>query len=299
MTSRGGSGNKYLDSFLHYLDVEKGLSRNTLLSYGGDLRNYFEYLKKTRRDVLKVDYDYLLHYVMDRKMKGKLGARSIFRLIESLRQFYKYLIIDNYIKADPTVNLALPKMPQKLPNMLSAGEVSKLINSISESKERDLRYKTMIMLMYAAGLRVSELVNLEFGNIDLNNKFVRVMGKGKKERLIPIGEKTVYLLKKYIEIRMSKFVMGDKIFISKLNKRISRVGFWKQLKMYARKAGIHKKISPHVLRHSFASHMLRGGADLRVLQELLGHSSISTTQIYTHIDREQLKELHKKYHPRS
>jgi integrase/recombinase XerD len=294
-----GSGNKYLDEFLHYLDIEKGLSRNTLLSYSGDLKNYFAYAHSLRADILKTDYDELVRYVMQRKLRDKLAAKSIFRLIESLRQFYKYLMIEGHIKADPTVNLALPKIPQRLPSMLTADEVSRLINSIPESNERDLRYKAMIQLMYAAGLRVSELVELSLNNIDLDSQYVRIKGKGSKERILPIGEKTVFLLRKYIDVRMAKYVLGDKIFISKLNRRLSRVGFWKQLKGYVRKAGINKSISPHTLRHSFASHMLKGGADLRVLQELLGHSSISTTQIYTHIDKEHLKELHKKFHPRS
>jgi integrase/recombinase XerD len=291
--------NKYLESFLHYLDVEKGLSRNTLLSYRSDLKQYLIYSDRMHKNVLKVTYDELLHYIMQRKIKGKLTARSIFRLIESLRQFYKYLMIDEYIKVDPTVNLALPKISQKLPSMLTTGEVSRLINSIPEDNEKDIRYKAMIQLMYAAGLRVSELVNIDTNSVDLEARYVRVMGKGNKERIVPIGEKTVYLIKKYIDMRMSKYVLSDKLFISKFRRRISRIGFWKQLKKYGRKAKINKFISPHILRHSFASHMLKGGADLRVLQELLGHSSISTTQIYTHVDKEHLKETHKKFHPRS
>lgn len=293
------TNNKYLDQFLHYLDIEKGLSRNTLLAYSGDLKHYFVYMEAVKRDILKVDYDELLHYVMHRKLKDSLGARSIFRLIESLRQFYKYLMIDEYIKEDPTVNLALPKLSQKLPTMLSPDEVNRLISSIPEDNEKDLRYKAMIQLMYAAGLRVSELVNLDMNSVDLDARYVRVMGKGKKERIVPIGERTVYFLKKHIEMRMAKYVLGNNLFISKFRKRISRVGFWKELKNYARKAGINKFISPHVLRHSFASHMLKGGADLRVLQELLGHSSIATTQIYTHVDKEHLREVHKKFHPRA
>lgn len=291
--------NKLLDTFLAYLDMEKGLSRNTLLAYSGDIRNYLGYMEKNRLDILDTGHDALVGYIMSRKLEGKLSAKSIFRLIESLRQFYRYLMAEERIKSDPTANLSLPKLPQKLPRMLTPEEISRLIKIIPENNERGLRYKAMIQLMYAAGLRVSELVNLPVENVDVDARYVRVMGKGSKERVVPIGEKTAFLLKKYMDLRAEKKITGNDLFLSKLRRKMTRVGFWKQLKMYAREAGITKMVSPHVLRHSFATHMLKGGADLRVLQELLGHSSIATTQIYTHVDREHLKELHKKFHPRS
>ena len=289
---------KYLDGFLNYLLVEKGLARNTLLAYGSDLRNYIGYLSAGQKDFLKVSYDDLVHYVMQRKLKDQLDSRSIFRLIESLRQFYKYLIIDGFLKEDPTLNLSLPKLSHKLPRLLSADEVNRLISSIPEDIEENVRYKAMIQLMYAAGLRVSELVNLDLNGVDFDGRYVKVKGKGNKERLVPIGERTLFLLKKYLQMRMAKYPLGNTFFISRLHKPISRVNFFIQLRRYAKLAGIVKPIHPHLLRHSFASHMLEGGADLRVLQELLGHSSIATTQIYTHIDKKHLKELHRKFHPR-
>jgi integrase/recombinase XerD len=294
------SENKYIIEFLYYLEVEKGLSRNTILSYHYDLKLFQEYLDQKHIDILKVTYNDIIEYIMFRKLesKNKLKPRSIFRLIESLRQFYKFLVIEDKIKINPAANIILPKLPQRLPDTLTVDEMAQLITSIPEDKEFTLRYKTMIQLLYATGLRVSELINLKLSDINMDGNFIRVIGKGMKERIIPFGPRTKYLLEKYLNIRLKKYPGIKEVFVSKFRKKLSRIEFWEQLKKFIKLANINKSVSPHTIRHSFASHLLKGGADLRVLQELLGHSSITTTQIYTHIDQEHLKNVHKKYHPR-
>ncbi len=289
-----------IENFLKYLTLEKGLSKNTVLSYGSDLKLFLKYLEKHKIKVTEANHDQIVAYIMQRKFdkNSPLKERSIFRLIESLRQFYKFLVIEEKIKIDPTINIRLPKIAVRLPHILSIDEVSCLLDSIPENNERSLRYKAMFELLYATGLRVSELVNLNIEDIDLDVGYLRVCGKAGKERIVPIGKKAIYLIRKYLEFRMKKYPTAHALFVSKLNKKLSRIEFWKQLKKYARNAGITKPISPHTIRHAFATHLLAGGADLRALQEMLGHSNISTTQIYTHVDREHLKEIHKKYHPR-
>jgi len=292
---------KLIEDFLKYLSIEKNLSKNTVLSYGSDLKLFSKYLEKHKIKITEVTHDQIIDYIMQRKFDKEcpLKERSIFRLIESLRQFYKFLVMEEEIKIDPTINIRLPKIPVRLPHILSVDEIAKLLNSIPENNERGLRYKAMFELLYATGLRVSELVNLKLEDIDLDVGYLRVVGKGEKERIVPIGKRAIYLVKKYLEFRLKKYPTARALFVSKLNRKLSRIEFWEQLKKYARNAGILKPISPHTIRHAFATHLLAGGADLRTLQEMLGHSSISTTQIYTHVDREHLKEIHKKYHPRA
>ncbi|OIO76485.1 MAG: site-specific tyrosine recombinase XerD [Elusimicrobia bacterium CG1_02_37_114] len=289
---------EYLTAFMEFIMVEKGLAKNTMLSYRSDLDKYLKYLAKTKCSVLNADYDLLIEFIMKAKTEENLKPTSIFRLIESLRQLHKFLVSEEYTKNDPTEGINLPKIPFRLPNLLTVHEMGHLLNSIPEKNERDIRYKAMIELLYASGLRVSELVNLNLDNIDLKVGYVRVLGKGNKERIVPVGKRAKYALEKYLELRLKKYPTQKEVFLSKFAKKLSRVEFWKQIKKYVRRAGITKSVSPHTIRHSFASHLLSGGADLRVLQEMLGHSSIATTQIYTHIDKEHLRELHKKYHPR-
>lgn len=242
----------------------------------------------------------LTEFLWQQKL-SKHQPRSVARMMESLRQFYRFLVAEGLTSNDPTANLLPPKIPHKLPNMLTKDEVNRLLHAASGSKERELRNRTMIEFLYATGLRVSELVGLNVDQVDIKLGFVRVIGKGNKERLVPINKTSLHYLSRYMEVReKNKFKNpGEKgLFLSKLGKKMSRIEFWRQLKNYAKKAGITKTMTPHVLRHSFASHMLAGGADLRFVQEMLGHASITTTQIYTHVDKERLKELHKKYHPR-
>lgn len=290
----------YLKQFLSYITAEKGLANNTLLAYQSDLKIYDKYLEKIGKKLFDVKHLDLTEFLWQQKL-SKHQPRSVARMMESLRQFYRFLVAEGLTTNDPTANLLPPKIPHKLPNMLTKDEIERLLHAANGSKERELRNRTMIEVLYATGLRVSELVGLNVDQVDIKLGFVRVIGKGNKERLVPINKTSLHYLARYMELReQNKFRQpGEKgLFLSKLGKKMSRIEFWRQLKNYAVKAGITKTMTPHVLRHSFASHMLAGGADLRFVQEMLGHASITTTQIYTHVDKERLKELHKKYHPR-
>jgi integrase/recombinase XerD len=289
-----------------YLEFEKGLSKNTVQSYRYDLEDYFQYLTENRLNHLSVTSDNIQDYLMSRKSGKTTGkkvtAKTIARFIESIKHFYRFLLLDDQTKVDPTIELVSPKIPQKLPDMLSIKEINQLITSIPDTNERDLRYRTMFELLYSSGLRVSELINVTINDIDMDSAIIRIKGKGDKERVVPVNPRTIFSLKRYLEYRNKRYAKDTDtpyFFISKLRKKLSRVEVWKQLKKYAKLAGIDfQKIHPHIIRHSFASHLLEGGADLRIIQELLGHSSIATTQIYTHVNKEHLKELHKKFHPR-
>ena len=285
-----------VDDFINYILIEKGLSKNTALAYRTDLNTYLNFL-----ETKKINYETITHleitdFLWHLQQQLNFKPTSVYRMIESIRQFYKFLIAENFIKIDPTINLAAPKLPEMLPEMLSNEEVTKLLNSVSGSDNLSIRNRAMLELLYATGLRVSELISLKFSNVDIEECFVKIFGKGNKERLVPFGQKAQLYLKRYLRVR--KNTKSEYIFLTRLNKPISRIEFWRQLKQIAIKAGIMKNITPHTLRHSFATHLLTGGADIRFVQEMLGHSSISTTQIYTHISQERLKEQHKKFHPR-
>ncbi|OGS18096.1 MAG: site-specific tyrosine recombinase XerD [Elusimicrobia bacterium RIFOXYA2_FULL_50_26] len=287
----------YIEEFISYLTVEKGLAKNTILSYGYDLKHYLAHLAKIRKNLLKIKHQNVTDFLWQQKLEG-LNPRSLYRLIETLRHFHRFMVAEGHMATDPTANLIPPRLTTKLPHKLSLAEVEKLLNSCSGDREREVRNRAMLELLYATGLRVSELVTLTLDNIEFNLGFVRVIGKGNKERIVPIGKTSRHYLQKYLPFRAKRAKDGTRdLFLSKLGKKMSRVEFWRQLKNYAVRAGITKEITPHVLRHSFASHLLAGGADLRFVQEMLGHSSITTTQIYTHVDKEHLKDLHKKYHP--
>lgn len=285
-----------VDDFINYILIEKGLSKNTALAYRTDLNTYLQFLESK-----KINYETITHLEITDflwHLKKDLGfkPRSTYRIIESIRQFYKFLIAENVIKADPTVNLTGNKLPDDLPDILTNDEVTRLLNSVSGNDNLSIRNRAMLEILYATGLRVSELISLKFSNIDVEECFVKIFGKGNKERLVPFGQKAQLYLKRYLRVR--KNTKSEFIFLTRLNKPISRIEFWRQLKQIAIKAGIMKNITPHTLRHSFATHLLTGGADIRFVQEMLGHSSISTTQIYTHVSQERLKEQHKKFHPR-
>ncbi len=284
-----------VDDFISYILIEKGLSKNTALAYRTDLNTYLNFL-----ETKKINYETITHLEITDFLwhlkTSNFKPRSIYRMIESIRQFYKFLIAENFIKTDPTIYLTAPKVPIILPDMLTNEEVTKLLNSVSDNDKISIRNRAMLELLYAKGLRVSELISLKFSNIDIEECFVKIFGKGNKERLVPFGQKAQLYLKRYLRIR--KNTKSEFVFLTKLDKPISRIEFWRQLKQISIKAGIMKNITPHTLRHSFATHLLTGGADIRFVQEMLGHSSISTTQIYTHISQERLKEQHKKYHPR-
>ncbi len=288
---------KILNDFIAYISIEKGLSKNTALAYRSDISKFLKFAKKKEMPIEEFQHQDITDFLWEAKMKG-LKPTSVYRIIESLRQFYKYLTAEEIIENNPTSYIAAPKIPETLPDMLSFDEVERLLNSIDSSDEMNIRNRAMLELLYATGLRVSELINLTFSDIDINKGFLRVIGKGSKERLIPFGEKAKNFINIYLNKRKPYVELKENIFISRLGKKLSRVEFWRQLKNIAKKAGINKNITPHTLRHSFASHLLAGGADIRFVQEMLGHSSISTTQIYTHLDKDKLKQNHKKFHPR-
>ncbi|MBI4395547.1 MAG: site-specific tyrosine recombinase XerD [Elusimicrobia bacterium] len=288
----------YLEDFLTHLRVEKGLSRNTLQAYHSDLKFYLAYLEERKLDLLRVGHSHISDFLWHRRSQS-LKSSSLYRSAESLKQFYRYLLREEIIPADPTQKMAAPKIMHRLPRFLTVEEITRLLNHPADARKTSARFKAMLELMYAAGLRVSELVGLEERQLDLDLGFVRVFGKGGKERMVPVNGRALGAVKNYLAQKRKASPVSTKwLFTNVRGKPISRVAFWYQLKKWAAAAGIFKPISPHVIRHSFATHLLGGGADLRSLQEMLGHADISTTQIYTHVDREQLKRAHKRFHPR-
>jgi len=291
----------FVDQYLNYLLVEKGLSKNTIESYSSDLTRYLDFLKKKRiHAITDADATAILKHLISLRIAG-LGARSRARHLVTIRGFYRFLVEEKVIKNDPTRIIDLPKSGLKLPDVLSFEEVKSLLNAPDINKPIGARDAAMIELLYAAGLRVSELVNLKLQDVNLEACFVRVFGKGSKERVVPIGlyakEKIDFYIKTF-RAKLLKNVASPHLFVARAGKPMTRQGFWKLLRKYGQKAGIIRKIKPHSLRHSFASHLLEGGADLRSVQIMLGHVDISTTQIYTHVAREHLKKIHEKFHPR-
>jgi len=290
-----------VDQYLNYLLIEKGLSKKTIESYSSDLTRYLKFLKTIKiRTISKADTPAILKHLISLRNSG-LGARSRARHLVTIRGFYKFLIEEKVIDNDPTRVIDLPKSGLRLPDVLSIEEVNRLLNTPDINKPKGARDAAMIELLYAAGLRVSELINLKLQDVNLEACFVRVFGKGSKERVVPIGlyakEKIDYYIKTF-RPKLLKNVASPYLFAARAGKPMTRQGFWKLIKKYGQKAGIVRKIKPHSLRHSFASHLLEGGADLRSVQIMLGHVDISTTQIYTHVAREHLKKIHEKFHPR-
>ena len=290
-----------IDRYLNYLLIEKGLSKATLGSYSEDVIRYQEFLHGKGVDRLSdTDTPLILKHLISLRNTG-LGARSRARHLVSIRGLYRFAVQEKLLKHDPSKLVDLPKLSLKLPDVLAVDEVCRLLNTPDTNKPVGVRDAAMLELLYAAGLRVSELVSLKLQDINLEAGFVRVFGKGAKERVVPIGLPAKKKIAFYIENARKialKNQLSPYLFIARAGKPITRQGFWKLLQRYADQAQIHKKISPHSLRHSFATHLLEGGADLRAVQIMLGHVDISTTQIYTHVTRKHLKELHHKFHPR-
>ena len=285
---------KLISKYLEYLEYERKLSSNTLKSYLNDLKDFDLYFNG---NLEKIDFHDLQKYISSLKDKN---AKTVAHYITVINSFYTFLVNENVINENPCLNISSPKIPKKLPTYLTEDEVDRLLN-VNLLTPYDYRNKAMLELLYASGLRISELINLKIMDVDLVNCFVRVFGKGKKERIVPISDIAINYLKLYIE-RYRPIILKDKIsdylFISNSLSNISRQGFFKIIKKECKRSGITKNVSPHVLRHSFATHLLKHGADLRVIQELLGHEDISTTQIYAHLVNEKLKEDYQ-YHPRN
>jgi integrase/recombinase XerD len=292
---------RLLDRYLDYLVVEKGLSRRTLEAYSRDLSRFAEFLNDQEADrPSEQDTAILLAYLIHLRKSG-LSGRSRARHLVSIRGFYRFLCREGLLASDPSLRIDLPKSTHKLPEVLSVREVEQLLGAPSEDTPAGLRDAAMIEMMYAAGLRVSELVGMKRHDVNLEAGFVRVLGKGSKERIVPIGRYARERIATYVEKARPALLKNRSsafLFVGRGANAMSRQGFWKLLRKYCLKAGLKRPVSPHALRHSFASHLLEGGADLRAVQAMLGHADISTTQIYTHVARDRLQRVHRKYHPR-
>jgi integrase/recombinase XerD len=290
-----------IDEFCDALWLEDGLSRNTLDAYRRDLTQYTQWLADQRgKDLLLADHGDLQSYLAHQFQK-KTRASSAARLLSSLKRLYRWLIRQNRIKVDPTLNIDAPKLPRTLPKSLTEANVESLLAAPDIATPRGERDRAMLETLYASGLRVSELVTLKLPQVSQDMGVVRVLGKGSKERLVPLGEEALARVKRYVTVARPALLAGqasDDLFVTAQGGAMTRQSFWLIIKRYAQQAGLKTIISPHVLRHAFATHLLNHGADLRVVQLLLGHSDISTTQIYTHVARERLKQLHARHHPR-
>ncbi|MDP1658909.1 MAG: site-specific tyrosine recombinase XerD [Methylotenera sp.] len=288
-----------LDTFIDHLWLEDGLSKNTLESYRLDLTSFSLWLTKQNKQLLSVDQADIQQYLAVKFPQSK--PRSISRLIASMRRFYRYLMRDNIISLDPTIQIQSPKLPRSLPKSFNEDEVVALLNAPDVNEPAGLRDRAMLELLYACGLRVSELVGVQATEVSVSDGVVRVTGKGSKTRLVPMGEEAVDWISRYLSEARPVILhkrLCDALFVTNRGGAMTRQAFWYLIKRYALLAGINKHMSPHVLRHAFATHLLNHGADLRVVQMLLGHADISTTQIYTHVARERLKQLHSMHHPR-
>jgi len=290
-----------VETFLNYLSVERGLSFNTLVSYRGDLKEYEAFLSARSAGALSgVTRNDIVEFMSAQKARG-ISSNSIARRLAAIRMFYRFLVRERVLKDDPSGLVDTPKLWKKIPDTLSVGEVEALLAQPDLRRARGIRDRAILETLYATGMRVSEAVDLKTGSVNMDVGFLRCIGKGNKERVVPLGGKAVESVRFYLEKSRRKMLgkkQSDYIFVSRLGRRLSRQSVWKMIKSYALKAGIKKEIKPHLLRHSFATHLLERGADLRSVQEMLGHSNISTTQIYTHINKDRLKSVHKMFHPR-
>jgi integrase/recombinase XerD len=290
-----------VDQYVNFLIVEKGLAAKTIEAYASDLSAFLSFLKSRNLNFIEqADTAVILKYIINLRNTG-LGARTRARHLVSLRGFFQYLKKTGVLNQNPAKMIDLPKSGIKLPDVLTIDHVAALLEAPDRQTTLGLRDAAMLELIYAAGLRVSELVNLELICLNLEAGFVRVLGKGSKERIVPIGRKAIDCLYQYLE-SARKVQLKEKtsryVFVARAGRPMTRQGFWKLLRQYCLQAGIKKKVTPHSLRHSFASHLLEGGADLRAVQVMLGHVDIATTQIYTHIAQKRLVEIHRKHHPR-
>ncbi len=290
-----------VNQFIDYLSVERGLAPNTIEAYAGDLHKYINFLtSKGIKSLQNTTRKHITAFLLHQKERG-LSSGSISRGLVAIKVFYRFLHRERFIKEDPTSVLDSPKIWRHLPETLSVDEIDKLLTRPDIRHWMGIRDKAALELMYATGMRVSEIVSLDVNDANLDIGFVKCLGKGQKERIVPIGKMAVSALKRYLEKvrpKLLKSPPSSGLFLTRLGRKMSRQSFWKIIKRYATQARIKKLMSPHILRHSFATHLLERGADLRIVQEMLGHASISTTQIYTHVDKERLKQIHRKFHPR-
>jgi integrase/recombinase XerD len=292
-----------LTKYFNYLLIERGIAQNTLESYSRDLRRFVLFVHEEKRlaNLNEVTPEVITEYLVRIRDEG-LAANSMNRSLAALRGFYKYLLREKIIKKNPLANIELAKVWMKLPDTVSKEEMTAILAQPGTQSNPAIRNTAMLELLYATGIRVSELINLTMNSVNWQVGFLIVMGKGSKERIVPVGKVAYDCVRRYVDEVRPKLMekkSTDVLFLNRFGRKFSRQGFWKIVVGYAKQAGLQKKVYPHTFRHSFASHLLEGGADLRTVQVMLGHSDISTTQIYTHITRERLKEVHEKYHPRS
>jgi len=293
--------NQTLDQFLHYLIVERGLSKNTIEAYGHNLSRFLDHLK--RKGIQELDQVGKLDvkaFLLSLKKQG-LSAKTVVRNLVALRTFYKFLTQEGMMESNPVEEIESPKTAKTLPEILSLKEVEQLLEQPNPETPLGVRDRAMLELLYATGLRVSELTRLPINQVNLEGGYVLLYGKGSKERVVPLGKEAMNWITQYLNTVRGKLSKGKDspfLFVNRSGKEMSRQRFWKTLKVYGQKAGIRKRITPHLLRHSFASHLLERGADLRSVQMMLGHVDISSTQIYTHVTGERLKKVHERFHPR-
>ena len=290
-----------LNRYHRYLLIEKGASGNTLEAYGRDLKRYLTFLEqKEISDARSVAPQTVVDFLVQIKSEG-LSANSMNRALAALRGFYNYLLQERVLEESPLTHIELAKVWMRLPDTVSREEMNRILSGPDHSTPSGLRDRAMLELLYATGLRVTELISLSMNSINWQVGFLAVMGKGGKERVVPVGRTAYDFVRRYVDEARPKFVRSkttEVLFLNPFGRAFTRQGLWKIIVGYAQKAGLQKNVHPHTFRHSFASHLLEGGADLRAVQVMLGHSDISTTQIYTHVTRERLKEIHRKYHPR-
>ncbi|UOR12395.1 site-specific tyrosine recombinase XerD [Halobacillus amylolyticus] len=291
-----------LEDFFHFLTVERGLSSNTIQSYQRDLHQYQSFLQ-TKESINEWDHvsrAHIMKYLYELNDKGR-SAATLARLLSSIRLFHQFLVREKVTNQDPSLHIETPKKERKLPKVLSSEDVDKLLN-VKANDPLKARNKAMLEMLYATGLRVTELMTLKVSDLHLTMGFVRCMGKGSKERIIPLGDLAKEAVEVYLDgprMKLVKQKKTEELFVNHHGNPLSRQGFWKILKAVAVEAGVTKEITPHTLRHSFATHLLENGADLRAVQEMLGHADISTTQIYTHVSKTRLKDVYRSYHPRA
>ncbi|MBP2640871.1 MAG: Tyrosine recombinase xerC [Firmicutes bacterium] len=292
----------YVDEFINYLAVERGLAQNTLESYGRDIRQLSEYLKQNNLGLLQdTSRVTIMHYFNTLKSQGR-AMSSISRNLAAIKAFYQYLMRERYIQRDPVASMESPKLEKKLPKVLTVNEIDRLLKQPAVRSVAGIRDKAMLELLYATGIRVSELISLTISDVNLELGYIKCYGKGSKERIVPLGSIAAQCVRDYLARGRNKLLRTadmQALFLNQHGKQLTRQGFWKIIKRYAGEANIQKEITPHTLRHSFATHLLENGADLRSVQEMLGHADISTTQIYTHITNKHLQEVYDKTHPRA
>jgi len=288
-----------IDQFINYLRLERGLADNTIQAYSRDLSSFARFLAQQDLSPLTVSRGQIIQYLSS--LKASLSVRSLSRNLSAIRMFFRFLASEGHITENPARLLETPRLSRNLPNVLSTDEVERLLARPDPSTPRGNRDRAMLELLYATGLRVSELIGLTVLNVNLESGYIRTLGKGAKERLVPIGGKAIEAVRDYLSDSRPQLLRGSNLphlFLNFRGRPLTRQGFWKIIREYGKAAGIKKEITPHTIRHSFASHLLQGGADLRAVQVMLGHEDISTTQIYTHVTRDKLREIHEKYHPR-